>query len=366
MKEFTIAELVERWINNELTETERLDISARCDADAAFNQEFSEYLLVMQQLYKQGELRSYKSLLQSTANKVLPEFKQPTGKLLRFWYKNKKTIAVAASIAIVVSVGLSITIQQLNPNKNNHLRPLVEKLKEQDVKYRSLERQLGKLKRDAASSISVKPRVESKFRATGFMIDVHNQYLITNAHVIREADHQLVVENRDGDQFSAEAVYINPEHDLAILQIKDPNFKSLQPIPYTFKKDEADLGESVFILGFPKQEIVYGEGYLSALNGYDMDPVFYQLNTLAKDGHSGSPVISKQGELIGVISSKEDNGDGVAFAIKSQYILEAIKEMKKMEEHPPVLLQPKAQLKKIDRKAQIKKVQDYIFMVKGN
>jgi serine protease Do len=366
MNQFTLPELAERWINNELTEAERSEITTRLNHDAAFNREFTELLLVLQQLNRQGELRSYKSLLHTTANKVIPEFQQPSGKLIRFWQKNKKTIAVAASIAIIVSVGLSITIQQLNPTKNNHLRPLVEKLKEQDVKYRSLESQLGKLKRDAASSNPLKTRLESKFRATGFMIDVHNQYLITNAHVIREADHRLVVENRDGDQFTAEAVYINPEHDLAILQIKDPNFKSLQPIPYTFKKEEADLGESVFILGFPKQEIVYGEGYLSALNGYDMDPVYYQLNTLAKDGHSGSPVITKQGELIGVISSKEANGEGVAFAIKSTYIMDAIREMKKMEEHPPVLIQPKVQLRKIDRKAQIKKVQDYIFMVKGN
>lgn len=366
MNEIALPELVERWLKNEFLESERSVLLDRFESDPAFKQEFSELLFIVQQLDKQGELRSYRHLLNITSSRILSEVNQPSGRLLRFWHKNKKTIAVAASIAIVVSIGLTTIFQRINPGKANHLRPLVEKLKEQDVKYRSLEQQIGKLKNEAENSETNTPKVESKFRATGFLIDVHNRYLITNAHVIREANHQLVVENREGNQYQAEVIYTKPEHDLAILRIIDQNFKPLSQIPFSLKKDEAELGESVFTLGYPKQEIVYGEGYLSALNGYDMDPVYYQLNTLAKDGHSGSPVLNKHGELIGVISSKEENGEGVAFAIKSKYLHEAIQNLKDSKDYPAAQIQSTQALRRFDRKSQIKKVQDYIFMIKGN
>ena len=219
---------------------------------------------------------------------------------------------------------------------------------------------------NASSTVAAKPAVESKFRATGFLIDAANNFIVTNAHVLNEAKHQLVIENNKGEQFQAISVYVNTENDLAILKVVDDNFKKLAPLPYSIRKNNADLGEQIFMLGFPKQEIVYGEGYVSAKNGYQMDTIYCQLSTSASEGNSGSPVINKRGELIGVISSMETNAEGVVFAIKSSNIHRAVDEVKKMKDHDKIKIVSAPVLKGLDRETQIKKVEDYVFMIKGN
>lgn len=140
----------------------------------------------------------------------------------------------------------------------------------------------------------------------------------------------------------------------------------MPPLPYSIKKTSAELGEQIFMLGYPKQEIVYGEGYVSARNGYRMDTIFCQLSTSANEGNSGSPVINRNGEILGIISSMETNAEGVVFAIKSSNIYKAIEEVNKLNEQEKIKLNSSPSLRGVDRTAQIKKVQDYIFMIKGN
>ena len=176
----------------------------------------------------------------------------------------------------------------------------------------------------------------------------------------------MIVENNRGEQFTAEAIYTNPEADLAILKVKDNTFKKMSPIPYSIRRSNADLGEQVFMLGFPKQEIVYGEGYISAKNGYQMDTTYFQLSTSANEGNSGSPVINRNGELLGIITSMETNAEGVVFAIKSSNIYKAMDEVKKMKGYEDIRITSQPSLKGSDRVSQIKKVEDYVFMVKGN
>jgi len=174
---------------------------------------------------------------------------------------------------------------------------------------------------------SDKPRAMSNFRATGFMIDVNNNLIVTNAHVITEAKNQLFIEDKYGEQFAAKCIYVNFESDIAFLKITDSTFKKMKPVPYSINMKKAELGENVFILGFPKQEIVYVEGYISALNGHDLDTTFCQLSTLANEGNSGSPVINNEGEIVGVISGKENNSEGVVYAIKPINIINGLEKI---------------------------------------
>ncbi|MFX9054138.1 serine protease, partial [Acinetobacter baumannii] len=86
--------------------------------------------------------------------------------------------------------------------------------------------------------------------------------------------------------------------DLAVLKIDDEDFKPLKTIPYAIKKSSIDLGEEIFTLGYPKNEVVYNIGYLSARNGYNGDSSTCQLQMSANPGNSGGPVLNKNGEVI--------------------------------------------------------------------
>ncbi|MFX5785492.1 hypothetical protein ABTE36_23650, partial [Acinetobacter baumannii] len=76
----------------------------------------------------------------------------------------------------------------------------------------------------------------------------------------------------------------------AILLINDPEYVPVKNIPYIIRKSNADLGEEIFTLGYPRNEVVYGMGYLSAKSGYNGDTLSYQIQMSVNPGNSGAPV----------------------------------------------------------------------------
>lgn len=80
-----------------------------------------------------------------------------------------------------------------------------------------------------------------------------------------------------------------------------------------------------FALGYPRETIVYSEGNISASSGVEGDTTKFQLSLLVNPGNSGSPVLDDQGNLIGIISGRNNNAQGVSYAVKAQYIYDMIK-----------------------------------------
>jgi len=153
---------------------------------------------------------------------------------------------------------------------------------------------------------------------------------------------------------------------LAILKIDDENFKTASALPYGFSKIQSDIAEPIFTLGYPRDEIVYSEGYLSAKTGYNGDSLSCQIGIAANPGNSGGPVFDRNGEIIGILSTKEMQVEGVVFAIQSKYILQALDELKKDSLYHNLKVPLGSVLHGLDKVQQAKKVQDYVYMVKGD
>lgn len=370
MEDTLLTDAAERFVKGEMSPEEKIYFEELRKNNPELDQAVVEQIFFLNQLDQYSNTKNFKTLLNSVEKSLIEDkfltrtVAQPQTKVVTLWNRYKKTVAVAASIAGLVSLLIATAVSTIGTSHNSNIKPLVEKINEQENKTRRIENKLNQL--EAVGTIAPKPKLESRFRATGFMIDAANNYIVTNAHVVKEAAHNLIVEDINGEQYNAAAVYVNTSNDIAVIKITDTAFKQLSPLPYSVRKTGAELGEAIFMLGYPKQEIVYGEGYVSAKNGYKMDTLFCQLSTAANEGNSGSPVLSKNGDLVGIVTSVETNATGVVFAIKSANIYTAVEEVKKQKENENIKINSTPSLKGLDRVNQIKKIKEYVFMIKGN
>ncbi len=368
MDDILLIDAIERYYKGDMTSQEKTFLEELRKNNADIDQLAVEHLFFLQQLQNTANITAYKQSLNEVESKLVEEgviAKKPLkgkAKVIYMWNLSRRTIAVAATIAGIVSIFTAGMFTSYKSKKGEKvITPLVDyKFRQVDAKLKVIERKLNQATVTPAT-VPVRPKFEANFRATGFLIDV-NGYIVTNAHVINKANN-LIIENTKGEQFSAKPLYVNNNTDLAILKIVDTSFKRFNSLPYSIQKGSAELGEQIFTLGYPRDEVVYGEGYLSAKSGFSGDTTAYQVSISVNPGNSGGPVINKNGEVIGIISSKETNADGVVFAIKSMNIYNALEEITKDE---GIKLPAKGNIKGLDRVQQIKKLEDCVFMVKGN
>lgn len=354
----------DRYLNGEMDEMERISFEAYCRENVTAADQLATHRLFLQQLKEHADRVAFKKTLTAAAERYHTgdsEFtEQTTPLIVALWNKFKINSLVAASVAIVAvfsTLWLSGYYKTIEKTTTN---------------YSALRRDMNDVKKNVNAQNAVirninngKPRDDrsaSNFGGTGFIISA-NGYVVTNYHVVSGAD-SVHLQNTKGEAFKAKVIYIDPTHDLAMLRINDTTFAPLKNAPYTFKEAPSELGEDVYTIGYPRDEVVYGQGYLSSRTGYAGDTTAYQISIPVNPGNSGGPVLDSKGNVIGIISGKQTGIDGASFAIKTEALLKSIAAVPADSLESELIVNKKNMLGGLKRTEQVKKIQDYVYLVK--
>jgi serine protease Do len=361
MDERLILESIERYIRGEMLPEERKFFEELRKSNPGIDQMVVEHTVFLHLIEKYGDRKNVKSTLQDVHNELFEtgRIKQTNEtRIVRLWLKYRKVVAVAASIAGITALAISgITSYYTPRTPDNQLQELKRQLLVVAQGQKSINDKLNK------SQAKVPVETEFKSGGTGFMIDTRG-YIVTNAHVINNAT-VVIVQNNKGQEFKTRIIFVSPTSDLAFLKIMDSDYKAPAAIPYSISKGSIELGEAIFTLGYPRDEIVYGEGYLSAKTGFNGDTLACQIAVAANPGNSGGPVLDKNGEVIGVLSNRQTQAQGAVFAIRSRNIYSSIEEINSDTTISSIRLPQTSTVRSMDRVQQIKKIQEYIYLVKS-
>ena len=153
---------------------------------------------------------------------------------------------------------------------------------------------------------------------SGVIIDSESGYVVTNHHVIENAD-QIRVHLDDGRSFEAKVVGADPEADVAVIQIPAQGLKAIN----MGDSDLLRVGDFVVAIGNPfGLSQTATSGIVSALgrSGLRIESYedFIQTDASINQGNSGGALVNLRGELIGVNTAILDRGGGnvgIGFAI---------------------------------------------------
>ena len=203
----------------------------------------------------------------------------------------------------------------------------------------------------------------TKWSGTGFAIG--SNCIVTNHHVIDGAK-AIKIKGVKGNfevQYQAEVIASDRNNDLALLKITDSHFAGFANIPYAAKTALSDVGEDIFVLGYPLtstmgEEIKLTTGVISSRSGFQGDIASYQISAPVQPGNSGGPLFDSKGNLIGVVSAKHTQAENAGYAVKTSYLKILIENAV-----GNITLPNNNQISNLPLTEKIKKVDDYIVLI---
>jgi serine protease Do len=173
------------------------------------------------------------------------------------------------------------------------------------------------------------PPEKQSATGSGFIIDTKG-YVITNAHVVAEAD-SVIVKLSDKREFKAEIIGVDRRTDVALLKIKTSNL----PVVKFGDPEKVKVGQWVAAIGSPfGLENTMTVGVVSAkgraLPQENFVP-FIQTDVAINPGNSGGPLFNTEGEVIGInsqIYSRTGGYMGLSFAIPIDVAINVVEQLK--------------------------------------
>ena len=354
-------DLFDNYIDGKLGPDEITEFEIKLKTDLLFANAFIEHVNLINTL-NQAQFRSN---LKRTLNQIHLKEIGPTLNIISinreqsFFKKHTKTLAIAASsalIAVMITVSLLMGLGYLSKKQSNQIT---------DLNRVGLERKSKKLINIKDSKSKKREVSYSAANIEGSAFALNNKgYILTSFHMVNGAD-SIFIENDLIDRACTKVIFTDANLDLAILKIVNNDLVAKWRVPFSIKEKSADVGEKVFTLGYPRNEIVYGDGSLSSLSGYSNDKSMYQISIPVNPGNSGGPLLDENANVIGVIRGKISGEEGTGFAIKSNEILKAISELENDSLKQELMSQNKRNqnIKNLKRSEQIKLINPYVFNV---
>jgi TPR repeat protein len=168
---------------------------------------------------------------------------------------------------------------------------------------------------------------------SGFFVTADG-HIVTSYHVVAGST-AIRVRPQDGKELPAVIQRIDRANDLALLKVS----ASSTPLAVGASSG-VRRGDTVYALGFPLVTIQGFEpkvtnGIISSLTGLLDDPTFFQITNPLQPGNSGGPIVSSDGQVVGIASSVLSGKrvaartgllpQNVNYAVKSNYLLEFLR-----------------------------------------
>lgn len=158
-----------------------------------------------------------------------------------------------------------------------------------------------------------------------------NGYIVTNNHVIENAEEITVTIGNDTTEYNAKLIGRDSDSDIAVIKIEA---KELKPVKLGHSKS-LKIGDMIFAIGNP-----FGigstvtQGIISALNknkvGINRYENYIQTDASINPGNSGGALVDSRGALIGIntaIISKSGGNNGIGFAIPVDMVKDVVKKL---------------------------------------
>lgn len=350
-------ELAEAYLAGNLTPAQEAELRTRKETDEAFATEFSDSINMINSLNNAGRQKRFREMLGDIHTTQAAKPKRIFNLPPSFW----RTSAVAATVALVTSL---INYSIITGSNRNHTAEY-SVISNQVKNIANDQKNLKKIVQD--SLINKKPIAPpSDVRRTGTGVALTNDgYFVTAYHVINDGNGEgdsVYIQANDGVYYKAFVVNYSQESDLVILKVAKKNFQFTRgDVPYTFAAKKAVLGAEVFTVGYPKEDIVYSEGYVSGRKGYKGNDEQYTLELPAGHGQSGSPVIDARGNVLGILTAVGKPQESNTYAVCSDEVLALVEKMPAGNK----LHLPKAnKLGRLNREEQVARMENYTFSVK--
>lgn len=171
---------------------------------------------------------------------------------------------------------------------------------------------------------------------TGFLV-TEDGLILTNKHVVSDTEASYTVFLNDNTQYEAKVLDMDVIHDLAVLKIDGQDL----PIVNLGDSEQIKIGQTVIAIGYSLGEYqnTVTKGVVSGINRtitagtslFDTETIEEAIQTDAaiNPGNSGGPLLNLQGEVIGINTAVNRNGEAIGFAIPinvAKRVVDSVKE----------------------------------------